>query len=116
MKKRPDPSPFLRARGEYAGGTKVRIIFACCGHTVTQDLAKRHPGVGEFGARFLGRYWGGDQRGVIVGACPKCLPDLAEMGIRGGKKKKPLTPFLKELKDQRKKNRERSGGKNEHRV
>ena len=91
--KTPKPSVFLRAAAKYLGGTTVRFTFLCCGHQVTKDYSKGQvtQRMGEWAVQYMSRYWGDPsevgQSGVTCGACPKCLPEHATMGIRGGRKR-----------------------------
>ena len=85
-----------RARADYLGGTRFRYTFPCCGHSFTQDFSKgaRAKRMEESGCAMMARYWGAkpgrEERasdGVSVGWCPKCMPECATIGLRGGKKK-----------------------------
>tara|TARA_Y100000310_G_scaffold336739_1_gene422101 strand:+ start:9265 stop:9612 length:348 start_codon:yes stop_codon:yes gene_type:complete len=87
-----------RASADYLGGTRFRFTFPCCGHSFTQDFSKGPPArrMGEMGCAMMARYWGihlgPDGRpsasdGVTLGWCPKCMPECATIGLRGGKKK-----------------------------
>ena len=89
-----------RARADYLGGTRFRYTFPCCGHSFTQDFSKGSPAkrMGELGCAMMARYWSTDDGrpaandGVSVGWCPKCLPENATIGLRGGKIKKGVKP------------------------
>ena len=59
-----------RAIAEYLGGTKVRLTWPC-GAKRTKDYSKGKVSqrMGEFGCRFISRYWDGS--GGIHAPCPK---------------------------------------------
>jgi hypothetical protein len=100
---KPKPSKVLRCSAEYLGGTKVRYTFPCCDHMITKDHSKG-PVIKrwtEDTAKFYTRYWGlvhhhgGHTGGVGCGACPKCLPHHAIMGIKGGRKYRDMGARLR---------------------
>ena len=106
---KPKPSKVLRCSAEHLGGTLVRFTFPCCDHMVVKDFAKGGPVTQRWtdaNAKFYTRYWGlvfhhgGDNGGVGCGACPKCLPHHAVLGIRGGRKYKDKAAQLRAFRNE----------------
>lgn len=61
-----------RATAEQIGPTVIRFTYPC-GHSSTRDFSKgpRAKQMGEFGVRFMARYWRKENGGVAA-PCPKC--------------------------------------------